>query len=62
MPRTLDNKDEDHGRLPSPADERSVDDEHNGETGTTVKRVRTLDDSSDDGNVSSGEGVGINPS
>jgi len=66
MPRTSDNKDEadgqSGGRLPSAADERSVDDEHDGETGAAVKRVRAPDDSSDDDSVSPGEGVDLNPS
>jgi len=66
MPRTQDKDEADgqsSGRLPSAADERSIDDEHKAETGAAaVKRVRALDDSSDDDDVSSDGQIAINPS
>lgn len=66
MPRTSDNNNENDEqssrRVPSGAQERSVDGEPDGETGVAVERVHAPEDSSDDDNLGSGDGVGLNPS
>jgi hypothetical protein len=66
MPRSLNCKDEADGQsdgtLPTTADKTGNDDEQHQETGAAVKRVREVDDLTQDNNVASGDGLDLNPS